>query len=308
MMWSEGCTWRRATATPRTTPSCWGDDTAGQLGNGGGPASMTPVAVTATGATFTALGGGALFTCAIDTDSERWCWGNNSNAELGAGGVDGQHPSPELVDGGPAGWRVVDGAMSYGCGIATDDTLWCWGANGSGQLGGGAGPTQQAPQQVGGATDWYQLATDAQVGATCGIRDDAGDGGALYCWGNNDHYQLGTGDQTPHDTPFEIVGRQWLRIDLGAANACGIDATGALLCWGSNRSLQTADDPYRDHVGTIPSASPWPGATPEHVAVGYEHTCAIEGGQVYCWGDGSYGQLGDGNRATRLPRPVIPPP
>jgi len=41
------------------------------------------------------------------------------------------------------------------------------------------------------------------------------------------------------------------------------------------------------------------------VAAGGNHTCALKGRQVYCWGYNYYGQLGDGTMTTSSNTPVL---
>ena len=73
---------------------CWGSDAEGQLGSppthncagpsAAGPCSPVPQAV-AGSYTFTAISAGNHHTCAIATDQRVYCWGLNSNGQLGSG-------------------------------------------------------------------------------------------------------------------------------------------------------------------------------------------------------------------------------
>jgi alpha-tubulin suppressor-like RCC1 family protein len=64
---------------------CWGDNTNGQLGNGSQISSSTPVAVVILDKTWGSVSAGANHTCALATDSTLWCWGDNSDGQLGTG-------------------------------------------------------------------------------------------------------------------------------------------------------------------------------------------------------------------------------
>ena len=64
---------------------CWGDNSSGQLGNGSQTLSSTPVAVVVLDKAWASVSAGAGHTCAIATDSTLWCWGDNSDGQLGTG-------------------------------------------------------------------------------------------------------------------------------------------------------------------------------------------------------------------------------
>jgi alpha-tubulin suppressor-like RCC1 family protein len=77
--------------------SCWGDNTAGQLGDGSTNASLVPSPVT--GAfTFTAIDPGGRHSCALETDGTLYCWGAGAAGQLGTGTEDDQ-PAPTKVRG-----------------------------------------------------------------------------------------------------------------------------------------------------------------------------------------------------------------
>jgi alpha-tubulin suppressor-like RCC1 family protein len=66
------------------TVQCWGDNKAGQLGNGTTTDSSVPVTVSGiTNATAVAAGG--LYACAMLSGSTVQCWGDNKAGQLGNG-------------------------------------------------------------------------------------------------------------------------------------------------------------------------------------------------------------------------------
>jgi alpha-tubulin suppressor-like RCC1 family protein len=99
--------------------------------------------------------------------------------------------------------------------------------------------------------------------------------------------------------PIDIV-----QLAAGASHTCALRASGAVLCWGANRVGQLGD-------GTTARRRPEPrvvgGVTDAvFITAGDEHTCAVRrDGTVLCWGLGTHGELGDGQRVSRAtPGPV----
>lgn len=77
-------------------------------------------------------------------------------------------------------------------------------------------------------------------------------------------------------------------------HSCAI-AKGQLYCWGYNTAGQLGlGDVNSRHTPTLVSG-PWGSDPVTKVVVGTWNTCAIAGGQLYCWGDNSWGQLGRGD-------------
>ena len=67
---------------------CWGDNAAGQLGDGTAERRASPVAVLG-GIRFTSLSAGAEHTCGVAADGAVWCWGGNAAGALGSGKAQG---------------------------------------------------------------------------------------------------------------------------------------------------------------------------------------------------------------------------
>ena len=128
---------------------CWGDNFFAQLGDGTTTTRTSPVAVLG-GLTFATVSAGVSHTCGVTTAGAAYCWGSNATGQLGDGTTT-RHMSPVAVAGGLT-FAVVsagDGGP-HTCGVTVDGAAYCWGDNGFGQLGDGAGLDSNVPVKVAG--------------------------------------------------------------------------------------------------------------------------------------------------------------
>ena len=124
--------------------------------------------------------------------------------------------------------------------------------------------------------------------------------GIMKCWGSNDRGQLGDGSMTDRLTPVVVPGLASAPASIGAggSHTCAVLDTGAVQCWGANGSGQLGDGSTSDKIFPIDVTGLSTGVT--DVSAGYGHTCALlTGGGVKCWGDGDYGQMGNGATADQ---------
>jgi alpha-tubulin suppressor-like RCC1 family protein len=186
--------------TPAGEAWCWGRNEEGQLGTGtAGDPEPTPVAV-AGDLELTALAAGGGFTCGVAADGAAWCWGSNGIGALGDGNAPTDSAVPVEV-AGDLSFRSVAAGGSHVCALTVADQAWCWGFNGSGQLGdGNEGTDRDVPTAVLGGHLFR--AVTAGESSTCALTDD----GAAWCWGADDFGQLGDGSEgTPADRPVRVV-------------------------------------------------------------------------------------------------------
>jgi alpha-tubulin suppressor-like RCC1 family protein len=114
---------------------CWGDNLAGQLGNGTKTPSAVPVPVSdLTG--VVAISCGEAHACAVTTDGKAWCWGDGFNGQLGTG-APGESTKPVQVSS-LDDVVAISAATRTTCALKQSGQVLCWGANEVGQLGSGA--------------------------------------------------------------------------------------------------------------------------------------------------------------------------
>jgi alpha-tubulin suppressor-like RCC1 family protein len=164
---------------------CWGRGASGQLGDGTATDQPSPVAVALPGGlTAVSLSAGGAHTCGVDGAGSVWCWGADDRGQLGLGATGSIVVMPAAVAGITAAATGVSAGGAHSCADLADGSVWCWGANDSGQLGDGTTIDRPTPARVAGA------AGTVSAGAlhTC-----ASVSGRATCWGADTSGQLGDG-------------------------------------------------------------------------------------------------------------------
>ncbi|PYN80930.1 MAG: hypothetical protein DMD96_12750 [Candidatus Rokuibacteriota bacterium] len=200
---------------------------------------------------------------------------------------------------------AIDMGAFHSCARFQDGTVRCWGNNVSGQLGDGTQTDSSMPVAVVGITG--AAAVTGGGFHTCARFPD----GTLQCWGRNNAGQLGDPATLREavTTPVRVTGiTTATAVSAGGFHTCALPGDGTVRCWGQNDYGQLGNgtsDPVPDSPSTFnPTPVTVSGITTAvAISAGGWYTCALlQNGTIRCWGDNTYGQLGDG--ATIAPPTV----
>ena len=141
--------------------------------------------------------------CAVTTADKAVCWGRGRYGKLGIGPGDGlgvieNLMTPREVEGNISFAQITTGLFQT-CGIATDGKAYCWGRNGSGQLGDGTTTMRVEPAAVSADFEFAELTIG--VDHACGVSSDDD----IYCWGNGNAGKLGTRSSENKLTPTKVA-------------------------------------------------------------------------------------------------------
>jgi len=266
------------------------------------PASTDAVVPLAGPALQLAAGDG--FACARLVDGRVQCWGRDDHGQLGRDQAPADPRPADVLLGAPA--AQITAGTSHACALTPAGAVRCWGRSDMGQLGrgpqvpGGVAPTGAGEVSLGG------VAVEVVAGGahTCARMDT----GAIRCWGDDTHGQLGYGptapvgdDEVPADASLVPLDAAAVQVVAGLRHACARLEDGTLRCWGDDAlgQLGLALPP----PGSVVDPSPGPravdldGAEAQAVYAGplAMHTCAqLDDGGLKCWGANAHGQLGLG--------------
>jgi alpha-tubulin suppressor-like RCC1 family protein len=279
---------------------CWGQGEHGQLGYaapkecfptgeaGGttwGCSGFAQAVVCAAGpCRFTDVSTGMRHTCAIDTNQDAWCWGDNYDGALGTDDFDPTNigsPVPRRVVGGLK-FLSIHAAFGATCGLTTSHNVYCWGRNSLSVIpalnsGWANDPRLVSTPEVIDSLDYAQTHACGRVA-----------NGNLYCWGSNAGGELGAVNyavttqcsscpavpQLMQSRIPALMNQQASLFTTGAYGSCAHLANGTTPCWGWLTPVYPA------------------GSSLDRLSRGYKHYCTISRGNMKCAGSAA---LGDGS-------------
>ena len=196
--------------------TCWGDDSLGQLGTENAVAiGQVQLAGGSVLDVASGLALGANHSCAIvgsGADSETYCWGANDQGQLG---IDSSlqmsmTATPVMLSPGIHFAAIAAGSDTT-CAIDTATNVWCWGADTQGAA--GQGPVTGAFLSLMKPT--MTTVTDAMaIGVgyehACALLET----GAIECWGDNSHGELGDGVTQHMNSPCGLDDCSWQPVTV----------------------------------------------------------------------------------------------
>jgi hypothetical protein len=242
--------------------------------------------------------------CAVGSDHQAYCWGM-----LVAFGDQGHDLGPGIhALAGASSASSVAMSISNICVTRTDRQVRCYGA-----FAGGARGTDSVDLSDAGPgfslTSSGLSPTLAAFGATlgtqmgCALRTDS----LVACWGIRNRGQLGgTVADTVEDCssyapswcqpgPALVAGgHKYRQISTAFDYVCATRIAGGVDCWGRRPEAPLTDGTCTTAADCVNTPTPVTLPAPAvRVTVGWKHACALlNTGEVYCWGDNTYGQLG----------------
>jgi alpha-tubulin suppressor-like RCC1 family protein len=276
----------------------WGNNLVGQLGDGTYAYKNTPVEVSGLSG-VTAIAAGGAFTMALKGDGSVWVWGDNFGGVIGDWNSypKGNWPSPIQVQG-LSGVIALAAGWEHALVLKGDGSVWSWGDNGSGQLGGGTVNTSNMrfdPQQV-----LTGVATIAAGGGSDHNRHSIiiKSDGSPWTFGYNAQGELGDGTTTASNTPVAVSGLTGVTgVAAGSNFTTALKGDGTVWSWGYNVSGQLGDGTANEQHTPVQVSGL--GSVVALVAGG-EHALVIKSdGTVWAWGGNGNGGLGDGTTTFR---------
>lgn len=184
-------------------------------------------------------------------------------------------------------FTVVDRGGYFTLALNSDQTLWAWGANLSGEYGNGTLNSSTTPVQIGTDTNWKAIATGSSHSLALKTN------GTLWAWGQNADGRLGDGTFTNQLVPKQIGNStDWISIYTTTNSNFAIKANGSLWFWGQNNSGQSG-------LGFVSACVLLPtqvGTDTDWKTIGAmsSHTLALKNNStLWSWGNNTEGQLGN---------------
>jgi alpha-tubulin suppressor-like RCC1 family protein len=279
-------------------PYCWGSNSNGQLGNGNKIDSNVPVAVNMaglSGKTVKQISLGSGSACIITNDNLPYCWGSNSNGQLGTA-IYGDNISPVSMDltGALLGLSIKSVGIGafHSCVLASNNNVYCSGDNILGQLGTGNNSVYNSPtiiDMTGALAGKTILELSVNGNQSCVIASD----NLVYCFGLAFPYN-------PQISPtiVDSLGITFSHIISGDGTSCGISITNKAYCFGYDFAGMLGNgtiDMDSSILSPVDTTGVLANKNIQEITIGSGHVCSLSSDNLMaCWGYNSDGQLGNG--------------
>ena len=298
---------------------CWGINLNYELGLGDDDQRGVPEMVEGLSAKALTVATGEFHSCVVLADDSIQCWGgiavSGDEGTFGGGALYASPVSVPHLEGHPI---ALSSGYHESCVLMRGGAVYCWGRGGKGVEEVDFGSDISAISM-----DQYLLAQSAicvlkhddtlkcafrsivdgdqaayddfdsmdvvedlrvtkllhRSSHTCALTVE----GQVWCWGNNQDGQLGTGDVFDRSEPYHVaVVTQATDLSMGTSFTCAAQIDGQVLCWGLSDEGQTGSPALTvDRVRGLDEPA-------IKVAVDYESCALLQSGAVKCWDQNDY--------------------
>jgi alpha-tubulin suppressor-like RCC1 family protein len=234
------------------TVMSWGDNDAGQLGDGTKTDSDVPVPVEGLKG-VTSISAGSQFNLAVLSNGTVESWGNNNDGQLGDNSFK-KSDVPVAVKGLTGVTDVAAGGF-HSLALLSNGTVMSWGDNEVDQLGDGQDASTQSaslvPVAVDGLTDAVAIAAGQQHSLALTKS------GTVEAWGDNGFFQLARPQGFPSgfadsDVPLAVPGVSGATaIAAGGLYSLALSAKGTVFAWGDNAFGQLGNSSTKDKQSVV---------------------------------------------------------
>ena len=287
------------------TAVAWGQNTYGQLGNGGTEPSYVPEPVH--GLAYVAgVAGGTRHSLALLSSGTVMAWGSDEWGQLGGGGEALTMSDVPLQVSGLTNVTALAAGADFSLALRGNGTVMAWGGNQSGQLGDGTTEESEAPIAVKGLTGVTAIAAGGEH-ALALLSD-----GKVVAWGAGEHGQLGNNSTSDSAVPVDVQGiTAATAIAAGGEHSLAVLSSGKVMAWGADEYGQLGNSSVSEsgegeRISEVPVTVEG-GSCAAAVAAGARHSLALlANGTAMAWGEDKAGELGTGSiaRSDEVPAAV----
>ena len=285
----------------------WGYNKFGQLGNNGTATTEEPVQVLGKDAQgflsdIQMIASGTNHILALNNDGTVWSWGYNNYGQLGDNTQINKYTPVQVISEDGEGYLqdiiYIGAGANFSVAVNKYGEVYSWGQNDYGQLGDGSKTARYTPVRAkANLTGIIQVACGARH--TVALKTD----GSVYTWGDNTNGQLGDNSKVQRLIPVKVLetANDYVSdaVEVSATNYTTniLKSDGTVISVGLGTSGQLGDGtsttkqlPTKvvntDNTGNLSNIIT--------IKSGANTTYALtKGGNVYAWGIGTNGQLGN---------------